>query len=301
MTQLYVDESHPLSQVIAEKAKNNATLTPAQILDSKLQMDPSTSKGVSGYLLITGEACPKTLPSPFGLGEDISTNGVCFASYLHPSHQPHHCKLMDGANDEAIGLMKNDIPPEAQPWHEHPGHNHEPPQYWQRAQFAIDKRAATRIIEHGIAAPRFKSDAPSRTGPTSSKLSPLAPEFVPDYVTQRALQMTGEKTGPQNYPIPPREPPRHVTDAAIKLSERVHRGPRAPRGTPRRQEFQWRQPPFNQQSNSGPGQRFSFDAQDPFAGNRRGGGNDGNRGQYRRDDRNSGSRKPSSYQRPSKR
>ena len=39
-----------------------------------------------------GEVCPMLVPAPFSLGEDITTNTVCCATYCNPPHQRHTCR-----------------------------------------------------------------------------------------------------------------------------------------------------------------------------------------------------------------
>eukprot|EP00210_Caulerpa_lentillifera_P001273 g1229.t1 len=309
LNQFYVGELHPLAQIIVGKAKENEALSDDEILDSRLELDPLWSGGVHGYLYIKKDACPKSLSSPFDLGEDITRNGVCLASFVNPVHKLHQCCLMEGAREEIVGLMRNDIPPEAQPWHEHPGNNHEPPQYWQRQQqqqqFSIDKRAAHRFIEHGINAPRFKQESVYRPHTIGSTLSASAPEFVPEYVTRRALQITGQSMGTRySAPMPPQEPPRNVTDAAIRLSERAQRNHQARERMDysRRQDSQRIRPLPSQNVAFSQRPPFSFYSRDSLFDNRGGGGGgDSARGQQRRENRNSGQRRQPYQNRSSKR
>ena len=36
-----------------------------------------------------GEVCPMMVTAPFGVGEDIASNGVCCAAFRNPPHQKH--------------------------------------------------------------------------------------------------------------------------------------------------------------------------------------------------------------------
>ena len=108
-------------------------------------------------------------------------------------------------------------------WHEHPPSG---ARWAPRPQFAIDKDAAHRFVVHGLSDPRFRDDAPQRNRPRPVQKSTLranAPAFVPDQVTQWALQMTGQFPPPPPMARPPIIPPDDVTHAAIQLSERVSR------------------------------------------------------------------------------
>ena len=57
---------------------------------------------MSGILLPSdGEVCPSVLPAPFELGADITSNGVCCASYRNPPEQLHQCRFLPGQVPEA--------------------------------------------------------------------------------------------------------------------------------------------------------------------------------------------------------
>lgn len=231
LPQFHVREGHPIIEQIEEIVKPHS----ASIV--KVELDPNRSVGINGCLCLSENAHPDTFPAPFNLGADIQNNKVTMASFLNPPHQTHACALMEGANEEVnpkksslrkfvlkvFGLTRSDIPPEAELWYEHPRASNDPPRfhYEPRPQFSIDKNAAHRFVVHGLSQPRFREDAPNRSQ-RPFKLRASAPEFVPPHVTQMALQMTG------GYPNirPPPLPPSEVTDAAIRLNERVRQGHR---------------------------------------------------------------------------
>ena len=50
-----------------------------------------------------GEVCPMVVTSPFQLGQDITTNGVCCAAFRNPPHQQHIARPLPGQTLE-VGL-----------------------------------------------------------------------------------------------------------------------------------------------------------------------------------------------------
>lgn len=53
--------------------------------------------GMSGFLLpAAGEACPAVLPAPFAVGEDVTANSVCCASFCNPPEQVHIARPLPG-------------------------------------------------------------------------------------------------------------------------------------------------------------------------------------------------------------
>lgn len=129
---LYVSGSHSLAADVHELA---AEVDADSSTDAKFaairEMDPSTSDGMSGYIIPpNGEVCPMIVPAPFpGLGEDLTSNAVVCCVYKLPEHKPHNTKLLPGAVEEPSIISDYDIQPDPQLWHEdtrnYRGNNHQ--------------------------------------------------------------------------------------------------------------------------------------------------------------------------------
>ncbi len=134
---LYVSGSHSLAADVHELG---AEVDPDASAEAKFaavrQMDPSTSDGMSGFMIPpNGEVCPMIVPCPFqGLGEDLTTNAVVCCVYKLPEHQSHITRLLPGAVEEPSIISEYDIQPDPQLWHEdnrnyrgNPNANRQPP------------------------------------------------------------------------------------------------------------------------------------------------------------------------------
>lgn len=118
---LYVSGSHSLAADVHELAAEvDADASAQEKFAATRQMDPSSSDGMSGYIIPpNGEVCPMIVPSPFtGLGEDLTSNAVVCCVYKLPEHQPHNTSLLSGAIEEPSIISDYDIQPDPQLWHE---------------------------------------------------------------------------------------------------------------------------------------------------------------------------------------
>lgn len=118
---LYVSGSHSLAADVHELAAEvDADASAQEKFAATRQMDPSSSDGMSGYIIPpNGEVCPMIVPSPFtGLGEDLTSNAVVCCVYKLPEHQPHNTSLLPGAIEEPSIISDYDIQPDPQLWHE---------------------------------------------------------------------------------------------------------------------------------------------------------------------------------------
>ena len=95
LTQFYVGSRHPLSEAIQDAMKKDGAHDVTRV-----DIDPEKSYGMNGFLCISSNYCPETIPTPFSTGEDISHNKVCMASFQNPPHQKHLSQLMDGVIEE---------------------------------------------------------------------------------------------------------------------------------------------------------------------------------------------------------
>lgn len=118
---VYVSGSHSLAADVYELAAELDTDASSEERFAAIrEMDPSSSEGMSGYILPpNGEVCPMIIPSPFsGLGDDITSNSVVCCAYKLPEHKPHKTQLLPGAEEEPCIITHLDIQPDPQLWHE---------------------------------------------------------------------------------------------------------------------------------------------------------------------------------------
>lgn len=118
---IYVSGSHSLAADVYELAAElDSDASSQERFAAIREMDPSSSEGMSGYILPpNGEVCPMIIPSPFsGLGDDITSNSVVCCAYKLPEHKAHKTHLLPGAEEEPCIITDLDIQPDPQLWHE---------------------------------------------------------------------------------------------------------------------------------------------------------------------------------------
>lgn len=61
-----------------------------------VKMDPAESRGMNGFIVpCGGEAMPKVVSAPYGLGEPVRGNSVVLCNYRLPEHHPHECRVLE--------------------------------------------------------------------------------------------------------------------------------------------------------------------------------------------------------------
>ena len=114
---LYVGPSHGLVPFVLELQDSCSSVPEDSRLEHKQEMDTEASGGMAGYMALgAGDPCPPVMPSPFGLGDDITANGAMCVTYMNPDAQPHLPKLQEGTVLPEPRVEERDLPPPKALW-----------------------------------------------------------------------------------------------------------------------------------------------------------------------------------------
>lgn len=114
---LYVGPSHGLMPFVMELQDICGSLPEDQRVEHKQELDPEASGGMAGYIALgSGNPLPSVMTAPFGLGDDITANGVACVTYINPDRQPHLPKLQEGTVLPRPCIEEKDLPPKKELW-----------------------------------------------------------------------------------------------------------------------------------------------------------------------------------------
>ncbi|KAK9808425.1 hypothetical protein WJX73_003377 [Symbiochloris irregularis] len=119
LDQIYMLSSHPMAPDAFELADSASEMDESARTQLSKALEPTITGGMSGLLLpASGEACPAVLPAPFSVGDDITANAVCCASFKDPPEQKHVTRPLPGQMHEDPVLTEEDQPQLKALWHE---------------------------------------------------------------------------------------------------------------------------------------------------------------------------------------
>lgn len=106
----------------AYRARTAAATATAAALSEPVALHAEQANGMTGFLLqVNGPTRPAMIHAPYHVGDDITANQVCCATYKLPPHKKHECVVPPGCIVPRYGITEADLAEEKPLWHEQGG------------------------------------------------------------------------------------------------------------------------------------------------------------------------------------